>query len=170
MDKFDRAFLHIIAVEGTAYTNDPSDRGGETRYGISRSTYERYTGKRANQGEIRLMSLSYAKEIYRVLFWAYIKGDQLPDKIGLALFDQAVNRGVPAAIRLLQAAMGIKADGILGPKTIAKIKEENEVVLLYKFCRECQLSYVRIVQANPSQIRFLAGWSNRLWELMSVAS
>ena len=30
---------HIIQVEGHAYTNNPADRGGPTKYGITQRTF-----------------------------------------------------------------------------------------------------------------------------------
>jgi len=35
---FDRAFEIVIGAEG-GYSNDPKDRGGETKYGISKRAY-----------------------------------------------------------------------------------------------------------------------------------
>ena len=55
MTSFDHAFERLIGHEG-GYVNDPKDRGGETKYGISKRSYP---------GEdIAGMTLGRAKEIY----------------------------------------------------------------------------------------------------------
>jgi lysozyme family protein len=48
-----------------------------------------------------------------------VKCSSLPLMLALLVFDAAVNNGVGAATRWLQAAAGVAVDGIIGPKTIA---------------------------------------------------
>src|SRR5689334_6646940 len=101
----------VIGHEG-GLVDDPRDPGGLTRYGIS---------KRAYPGEdIQNLTLERAKELYRRDYWAPIKGDELPNALGLCLFDMAVNSGPAQAIRTLQRAIDVPVDGIIGPGTLGK--------------------------------------------------
>jgi lysozyme family protein len=47
---------------------------------------------------------------------------KLPAGLDLCLFDESVDAGAHEAIRLLQAALGIGADGAWGPQTGAAVK------------------------------------------------
>lgn len=110
MTSFDKAFEILIGHEG-GYVNDVNDRGGETRYGISKRAYPHI--------DIANLTLAQAKAIYRTDYWDKAKCSSLPPDLALLVFDAAVNNGVGAAIRWLQRAANVTADGIIGPKTIA---------------------------------------------------
>lgn len=110
---FQTAFAALIDNEG-GYSNNPSDPGGETKYGIS---------KRAYPGEdIADMTLDRAKEIYFRDYWGPAGCDVVPDSIKFDVFDMAVNSGVKTAIKTLQAAVGEVVDGILGPHTLQALQ------------------------------------------------
>lgn len=109
---FDAAFARTVGHEG-GYTNDPTDRGGETKYGIS---------KRAHPNlDIAGLTLAQARVVYLRGYWLPCGCDVLPHETSLAVFDLAVNAGRWAAIRDLQLALGVNADGVLGPRTLAAI-------------------------------------------------
>ena len=110
MTSFDKAFEILIGHEG-GYVNDVNDRGGETRYGISKRAYPHI--------DIANLTLAQAKAIYRTDYWDKAKCSSLPPDLALLVFDAAVNNGVGAAIRWLQRAANVTVDGIIGPKTIA---------------------------------------------------
>jgi len=132
-ENFDRAFQLVIGAEG-GYVNDPSDAGGETKYGISKRAYP--------DTDIKSLTLDDAKEIYKQDYWNAVQGDDLPDRLDIVMFDCAVNQGVGAARKLY-------ADDY---RTFLRNRLKN---------------YSRIVQNNPTQLKFLRGWVNRvidLWE------
>jgi hypothetical protein len=60
-----------------------------------------------------------ASAAYRQWFWADIRGDDLPPGLDLVLFDYAVNSGPGRPIRALQGLLGVEADGVFGPRTLA---------------------------------------------------
>ena len=127
MDAFDRAFSIIVGEEG-GYTAEQADPGnwtggrcgvGEcrgTRWGISASAYPGL--------DIANLTLDQAKAIYRQDYWGRAQCDALPPPLALLVFDAAVNNGVSQAIRWLQAALGIPADGVAGPGTAAAISAQ----------------------------------------------
>lgn len=74
-----------------AYTNDPADPGGETKFGIS---------KRAHPKEdIKNMTLARAYEIYKAEYWDACKLDGVDFPIACVMFDTAVNLGVSKALK-----------------------------------------------------------------------
>lgn len=110
---FDEAFEKLIGHEG-GYVNDPRDRGGETKFGISKRAYP--------LEDIANLTLDRAKLLYRRDYWGPAGCDAVPDGAKFDLFDTAVNSGVNAAIRILQKTVGETADGVLGPRTLQAVQ------------------------------------------------
>lgn len=108
MSNFGKCFEHVIGLEG-GYVNDPVDPGGETKFGISKRAYP--------DEDIKSLTLVRAMELYRRDYWDMVKGDILPEPLDSYVFDAAVNQGVPAAIKMLQKALGLPQDGIFGIDT-----------------------------------------------------
>ena len=156
MSRLTLALEFVLRHEG-GYVDDPIDRGGETRYGISKRAYPNL--------DIKNLTKEHAAQIYRADYWQPIQADQLPYPIALAVFDTAVNSGVKTAVRMLQDLIGTTADGIIGPKTLAALAHHQPGTLAQQYCWARMRFLVRIVKRNLSQVRFLAGWTNRVSEL-----
>ena len=153
MMTFDEIFERLIAHEG-GYVNHPRDPGGETNWGITKNT------ARANgyQGEMRNLSRERAKAIYKAAFWDRAKADQYHAAIGFQLFDAAVNHGIGNAIRMLQRAVGVADDGVIGAVTLAAINQMDVSDVLVLFNAERLAFY-----ANLSTFAtFGRGWTRRV--------
>jgi len=154
---FNRAFEFIMKWEGgSTFTNDENDPGGMTRYGISQRAYPDL--------DIYDLSESQAREIYRRDYWIASMADWLPEPIRLAHFDAAVNTGVKRANKLLQKALRVKPDGIVGAKTIAAANRKGASVLPDMLAYRA-LFYISIVRRNPSQSKFMFGWLRRTFSI-----
>lgn len=138
------AFEKLIGVEG-GLADDPVDRGGTTKYGISLRFLKiagaldlDHDGYRdfdldfdgdIDGADIRLLTIGDAKYLYFTHFWKDMDCENFPVPIGELLFDQAVNGGSDAARKLLQRAISaclgrtghslIAVDGQIGPATRA---------------------------------------------------
>lgn len=146
---FDAAFERLLGHEG-GYVDNPRDPGGETKYGISRRSYP---------GEdIAGMTLERAKAIYRRDYWGPAGCDAVPDALRFDLFDAAVNSGVPAAIRLLQRAVGEVQDGVLGPLTIQAASSMPAPRIVARF-NGARLAMLADLPAWPA---FSRGWARRI--------
>ena len=150
---------------GGAYTNDPADRGGPTRWGVTQATLAGWRGHPVSAAEVEALSEDEAKAIYRA---EYLQRPGLSlivnDALRALVFDAAVNHGPHQAIELLQRALGIREDGIIGSVTLAALPHLDAQRLGMKFLHQRAVCYARIVQHDPTQARFLAGWTNRIWE------
>lgn len=147
-DSFDRAINRILAHEG-GYSNDRLDPGGETKYGISRRAYPGV--------DIKALTRDKAKTLYRMDYWAPVKGDQLHPAVAFQVMDAAVNHGVSWASKALQRAAGVTVDGKIGPQTIASANADPEAVIeAFNNYRE---GYYRKL---PTFQRFGKGWIARL--------
>lgn len=128
MSAFDDSFRELIGEEGELSTDrdDPGnwtsgvvDRGvfKGTKYGISAASYPNL--------DIAALTLDQAKTIAKQDFWDRVSGDALPPAVAHALFDCAYNQGVGSAIRLLQHALGVTEDGVIGPNTLSAFRRSD---------------------------------------------
>jgi lysozyme family protein len=144
---FDQAFDRLIGSEG-GYVNNPSDPGGETNWGISKSSYPTV--------DIKHLSREGAKAIYLRDFWAPV-GDSVHPAIKFQVFDFAVNSGIPTAIRKLQRAVGVADDGHWGPISDAAARAMDLNDILMCFVAE-RLEFWAGLSTWPS---FGKGWARR---------
>lgn len=135
---FNKALAFVLAKEG-GYSNDPTDRGGETNFGIS---------SKANPGvDIKNLTKEGAGAIYKAKYWDAIGADSLPAGLRLAAFDAAVQHGVGTAKRLIEQAGG----------DVAKLIGARKAL------------YANLIERDPSQKKFEKGWANRIQAVAAAA-
>lgn len=156
MGVFDQCFAAVVGLEG-GYANNPADPGGATKFGVSQRSYPNVN--------IAQLTLDQAKAIYRSDFWAKIQGDSLPPPLAFMAFDCSVNCGVGRAARLLQQAVGISQDGVIGPATLAAVAKQKLVDVLTEFHARRMLFQLTL----PTVTTFGLGWSRRLAHLPFAA-
>ena len=158
---FDAALEFVLGYEG-GYSNNPKDPGGETNLGITQRTLTEYVRTHSASGlptDVRALKRGQAAKIYHDWYWLPISGDDLPPAIALLVFDCAVNQGVARASRILQDALGVKVDGVIGPLTIAAAKQATAAVLMREIALGRALAYV----ATGNMQVFGKGWFRRLF-------
>lgn len=129
----------VIAREG-GYVNHPADRGGETKYGIS---------KRANPDiDVRNLTPEKAAAIYKPRYWDTINADALPPELQGPAFDTSVLHGPAVAKRLIAESGG-------DPVKFIELRKQREA---------------DIVAKNPSQKVFAKGWQNRTNSLVPAGA
>lgn len=144
------------------YVNDPDDRGGETKFGVA---------KNANP-DLNITTLTWeeAKAVYFIRYWIAGKCDQLPGRVAVLHFDGCVNHGIKRANMFLQRAAGVTPDGAVGPVTIAKIKQLNDIQLCDSICDQREQFYRQIVVNRPTQVKYLTGWLRRITEMRAFTT
>lgn len=169
MELFDQAFQIVIGHEGR-FSNDPEDPGnwtggakgkGElrgTKYGISAASYPGY--------DIYQLTLDDAKALYNRDYWKPLRIFDLPDPIAILMFDMAVNMGKVRAVELVQRALGVKTDGILGPATRAAIKAMDKGPLV----REITVQRIMYYTSLETFKTFGLGWVRRAVALTAFAA
>jgi lysozyme family protein len=93
-ENFPRALQFVLKWEGSTYSNDPADPGGETRWGISRRAYPDL--------DIANLTEPQAVAIYQRDYWTPAGCDDLPWPLDMIVMDTAVNMGTGRAKVLLQ--------------------------------------------------------------------
>lgn len=154
---FDQAFSELLEHEG-GYSDHAADPGGKTRYGITEATARRVGYK----GDMRELPMDLAQRIYREEYWTPMRCDDLPADVRYAAFDAAVNSGVPQAKQWLQQAAGVKADGVIGPVTLAAISTTPGVKSRMLAQR------LRFMANLPTWPAFGRGWARRIAALMEM--
>lgn len=165
----------LVAEGGATYTNDTSDAGGETRYGIT------LTVARANgyTGSMRELPEAVARAIYRK---RYVSEPRFSDvlaiepNIGAELIDTGVNMGPGVAASFLQRWLngfneggnryaGLKVDGRIGDVTLDALRAfvrwrgPQGITALLRGLNASQAErYLAITEGNPSQRKYLFGW------------
>ena len=108
-DRFNKMLKVILQNEG-GYVNDPSDSGGETKYGISKRAFPYL--------DIKNLTIEQAGEIYYKNCYLTCRADTIVnDELAMQVFDHSVNAGASKAIKLLQKCAGVTQDGIIGVNT-----------------------------------------------------
>lgn len=153
---FDDAIKRVLLHEG-GYSDHAADPGGKTMFGITEAV-AREVGHRGNMNELPLY---LAKRIYKDRYWDAVRGDELPASIRYPMFDAAVNSGPRQSVLWLQRALGVTADGVLGPVTIAH-SFANERGLASKLLAQ-RLRFMTGLNTWPS---FGRGWARRIADLM----
>lgn len=103
-----------------------------------------------------------AKQVYKNFFWNPIHGDQIPyDGVAACIFSFAVNENPRTAVETLQNVLEVKADGVLGPATLAELTQKDPQIV-EKLYRASWIDWYHMdANRNPSKAGFLNGWINR---------
>lgn len=166
----------LLKWEG-GYVNDPLDKGGETNKGITISTWKSF-GYDVSEKilEIKVGSKTYKNvtkslyemtdnqwyDIFKKLYWDKWLGDKINNQsIANILVDWVWSSG-GSTIKRVQKILGVKADGIVGNKTIDTINSANQEQLFEKIKNDRIVFVNNIVNNNLSQARFINGWINRI--------
>lgn len=125
-----------------------------TKFGIAANTYGHL--------DIKNLTLDDAAKIYIDDFLQPLQADKYDDGVAFQLLDFAVNSGhggVKTAIKRLQAAAGLVADGIVGPKTMMKMAAYTEAQLIMLLLSE-RIFYLTNLDRHWPQ--FGKSWMRRI--------
>ena len=161
---WDEALRHILKYEG-GYVNHKDDPGGMTNLGVTKRVWEEWTGKPAAEADMRALTPEMVGPLYKTRYWDAVRGDDLPSGIDLCVFDAAVNAGVGRASKFLQQAVGVTADGQIGPKTVEATTAKPADEIVAKFCDLREAHY----KSLPTFATFGKGWMRRLASVESEA-
>ncbi|MEI6755348.1 MAG: glycosyl hydrolase 108 family protein [Paludibacter sp.] len=179
MAEFKTAFQKTLTYEG-GYSNDPDDLGKETYKGISRAVHskwlgwsciDKYKGK-TGFPSILDKDIELQKQLelfYLHEFWLPLKADKIQNQINAdSIFDFSVNAGITTCVQLAQCIMGgIRADGIFGVQTLAKLNAVDSKHFQAAFTVGKIAYYIYIIKKRPTNKKYLYGWIVRALEYNS---
>lgn len=168
LDRFDSALAFVLRWEG-GYSDAQADHGGATNHGITQRVYDAFRSALNDPlRPVREIEDGEVKAIYRADYWLRARCDSCPAPLDLVLFDSAVNSGVTQATRWMQRALGVTADGVAGPHTLAAIAACIPRVTARVLIDHREV-LLRTLGAREGQGKFLAGWLNRTTALRAAA-
>jgi hypothetical protein len=144
------------------YTNDPKDRGGETKYGIAKNPNPSL--------DITHMDYESAKAVYYSHYWLTAKCDKMNGRLAALQFDGAIQHGPGTASKFIQRAIGVDDDGAIGPVTLTSLATKDPIVICNAVCDKRVKFYNDIVANDATQQRFLAGWLRRVDEMRAFVT
>lgn len=155
---FDEAIKRVLMHEGS-FSDHKNDPGGRTMYGIT----EAVAREVGYQGNMQELPLDLAKRIYKDRYWDAVRADELPAEIRYPMFDAAVNSGPRQAVIWLQRALGVTADGVLGPITLAHAFADERGLASKLLSQR-----LRFMSNLPTWPSFGRGWARRICDLMEA--
>lgn len=184
----DRADGGLVTEATAARIHDP---GGATAYGMSRRAlvsvdvdkdgrmdFDLDGDGDVDEADLRLLiQMKHAgdpradhliESFYRDGYWRKVHADFMPWPWCLLAYDAAVNHGPGAAAVLIQRAVHVKDDGIVGPATLAAIRTTHTVEGLVEFVAQRDFLFARIYAHDTAKPTL--GWLRRSARVHQIAA
>jgi lysozyme family protein len=152
-----RDCLELVLKHEGNFVNHPKDPGGMTNLGVTKKVWEDWIGHEVDEKAMRALTPAIVAPMYEMKYWRTSYCEKLPRGLDLLVFSMAVNAGSGRSVKLLQEAIGVVADGVIGPRTMARINEANVETLIDKFS-EARTAFYKGLKTFPV---FGRGWLSR---------
>jgi len=161
---FEACLKEVLKHEG-GYVDHPADPGGATNRGVTKKAWEEYVGHEVSKDDIKALTVEDVTPFYRKRYWDACKCDNLHGGVDYVVFDVAVNSGTGRAAKFLQEAVGVTADGSIGPRTLAAANDFGPNLIINKMCDRRESFY----KSLPTFATFGKGWLRRCEEVRTKA-
>lgn len=150
--------LKIILKEEGGNDDDPRDPGGRTSRGIIQREWDAYRDTHPGRpADVWKASDTDVADIYRNQYWnPYC--DRMSPGIDLVFFNTAVNSGRQQAVKELQRALGVQADGMMGMITFQALDATSDPEALIKNQCDQRRKFYRALKTFST---FGKGWLAR---------
>lgn len=168
----------ILLVEGEAFTNDPKDSGGATKWGVTQRTASKYGVQ-----DVSTLTREKAFDIYYqgyVVERGFDKVLEIAPLVAAEMIDTTVNGGNP--VKWLQDWLNVlnqeqtiysdlTADGKLGNQTLTALKafiskrgNEGDAILATALNADQGVYYKNLALSRSKDEKFVFGWlKNRVY-------
>jgi len=155
-ENFEKSLKLVLESEGSN-DDDPADHGGRTSRGITQNEYSAWLREKGRPPlDVWKAPQEDINTIYHDEYWNPLC-DSLPDGVDYIVFNNNVLDGPQRSTVLLQQALGIGADGRVGPITREAIRNADATDLIVKLSAASRAYYLSLHQP-----RFTQGWLNRV--------
>lgn len=157
---FDKALAFTLGIEGSE-SDDAADHGGLTNEGVTQREYDSWRERHSLDSQsVHEITVDELRALYFEDYWTPCRCEEMPAGLGAAVFDMAVNSGQTNAAITLQESLHVRADGAIGPMTLLAAQNAKTPALAFLMARGA--FYRDDVVRDPTQLKFLDGWFNRL--------
>lgn len=162
-DAIDDIITDVLKAEGwDRYTDNPADRGGPTKWGITLKAWQDANGDPSlTASDVRRITEAEARAFYRSRHVLEPNFHKVSPLIMPLLVDCGVNHGTRRAARWFQKAVGAVQDGIIGPETLKSAACRSPTSIYLSICAYRTRFYGVLITRDPSQAEFASGWNNR---------
>lgn len=178
MASYTSAVSHILLHEG-GYANVEGDKGGETYAGIARNFYpdlplwDFIDAIKRTKGPIKRNTVfaelnDDVDKFYYELWTKHKLSEVRSQKVATLMFDYIVHSG-RTGIKNMQNILGVTADGVIGPVTLAAVNKSDPSILYDKILNQ-RKNFLIALAEKPDQNKFLAGWMKRINDLAQLNS
>lgn len=155
---YDACEAHVLESEG-GYTNNRSDPGGPTNWGITIYDARLYWKHDATAADVKVMPKPVAEDIYRKKYWNALDCDDLPRGLDYSIFDYGVNSGISRAGTVLRRVMGLPSqDWHITPDIITALEKRDIRSLIIDIDDE-RMAFLKGLRTWTV---FGRGWSTRV--------
>lgn len=162
----------ILKREG-GYSDRAADKGGPTNFGITLTTLSAWRGTACTALDVKNLTAIEAKAIYLDMYVKRPGFGRIQDEgLQAAVVDAGVNHSPARAAKWLQAAVGVKDDGIFGPMSQRAVNGREPRDMRRAFAAARVRFYGRIIaddarnDGRDTQADNAAGWLNRAAEFI----
>lgn len=162
MAVFEKAKSLILTLESKRVTDDPDDRGGLTKYGISQRQYPDL--------DIANLSEADAYTLFEDDFWRKYRIGEIENQgIANQVFLLFIHMNPLHAAMIAQAAINacgrgivtVKPDGVMGTLTIRALNSLADGWLSNRIRIETIHYYFQLTEHDKSQLKYFRGWVRR---------
>lgn len=179
-------FEKLLPYAG-GYVNDPTDKGGATKYDVTLETWRNMGFDKDGDGDIdandiKLLTPEDAMMVLKVGYWDRWKADAIKNQsVAESLVEWVWGSG-KWGIVIPQRVLNVVADGMVGMRTIAAVNESNQQ-MLHEAIRQAKIKFITELVDNSvsaylsthpqateadllkyTQKRFIKGWLRRINE------
>lgn len=153
-----RTCVDLVLEREGGFVDDPRDRGGATKFGITIHTLREFRGEPVTEQDVRALKIEEALEIYRSRYWNLLKCDEMPAGVDLIVFDFGVNAGPTRSTRLLQQIVRAEVDGGVGDQTIGLVRTMPPAEIIEQFSTR-KIAFYKELKGWET---YGDGWTNRV--------